>query len=401
MTRLQPFRIKSMDDTPMRRITNIRLPEPISTQTESNHWWIDLDKQNKIVALKPMPCNSSIKGEDWGKDLISPMGIDLQINGGMGLSFNKLIQKDLTKLLKLLDKLWIDGVEEICPTLITCEINQLRRSLSVLHEARKHHSENRCKLLGAHLEGPFIAKEKIGAHPLKNLCLPSISSLDERIKGFEKEILIMTLAPELSGSSKVIKKLQKLGIIASLGHSSATSEDCKYWFKNGITMITHTFNAMQGLHHREPGPIGEAIENGNIFFGLIADGVHINPLIASLLHRLAPEKLVLVSDALSPYGLGDGEYAWNGDALLVDGQTCRIQSGPLAGTTLPLLNGCKNLSQWIQNPKAAIWSCTIAPRQVIYGTIPLEQHFIGKPIKRFLRWHENPNNKTLEWHIAS
>ncbi len=384
----------------MRRITNISFPLTGDSETKSILWWITVDDKNRILEIDKMPAGQSIEGESWEGDFLSPMGIDLQINGGIGLEFNQLKKDDTPKLLKLLEKLWSDGVEAICPTLITCEINQLRQSLEVIKEAKRYPSSKRSLLLGAHLEGPFIEKSKIGAHPPEHIRMPSLKTLAKITKGFEKEITIMTLAPELPGALEVIKELKKLGIIVSAGHSTATANDCKRAFKCGVKMLTHSFNAMEGLHHREPGPIGAAIENQDIALGLIADGIHVHPLIASTLYKLASRKIVLVSDALAPYGLKEDTFNWRDESLIIKNGTCQIKNGPLAGTTLPLLEGCKNLASWTNDPSGAIWSATIAPREVLSGTYTKGQ-LIGRPLSKLLRWKQNPSNKKLVWEMAA
>ncbi|MEL0113280.1 MAG: hypothetical protein VW835_16240, partial [Rickettsiales bacterium] len=143
-------------------------------------------------------------------------------------------------------------------------------------------------------------------------------------------VALVTLAPELEGADAVIRCLRQRGIGVALGHSAATAEQASAGFDQGITMLTHTFNAMPGLHHRAPGPLGEACRRGGIALGLIADGVHVDPTMAVLLQRLAPEQTVLVSDALAPYGLADGEHRWDKRMLLVRNGTCRLRDGTLA-----------------------------------------------------------------------
>ncbi len=386
----------------MRRIINVSLPKTGHKHAPKELWWIGLNEKNQIIDIQPMTeKEDEIKGEDWQKDFLSPMGVDLQINGGIGLCFNKVTTQDLPKLLKLLEKLWLDGIESICPTLITCEVGQLREALAILKKAREEHSQNRCQLLGAHLEGPFIAKSHIGVHPLNQVLPPSPDALEQIIEGFEEEISMMTLAPELPGANEVIKRLKANNIISCIGHSNANQLESEIAFKNGSKMITHTFNAMNGIHHRAPGPVGAALANGNIALGLIADGVHIDPLIASLLQKLSPRKLVLVSDAVPAYGLKDGEHLWEGKKLIVNKGTCQIKDGPLAGTTLSLLDGCMNLAEWIKDPAAAIWSATIAPREVLWGEVSITKLLIGQPLSKLLRWHQQPAKFKLNWHQAA
>ncbi len=383
----------------MRRITHVRLPNP-KNNGEGNFWWVLLDDQDIVLSVNPMNDGSALVGENWRGDWLSPMGIDLQINGGFGLAFPELTFEDLPTLYDLLDQLWLDGVEAICPTFVSCGVSELRTALDVLREARNHHCTSRCKLLGAHLEGPFLAKDRNGAHAPEFLCQPSLNALNERIGGIEDEIALVTLAPELVGSLEVIKRLNSVGVVVCLGHSSADNEAASIAFVHGVSMLTHALNAMPGLQHRSPGPVGEAIKNGQIAIGLIADGVHVHPDIVVLLQRLASNQLVLVSDAISPYGMKDGLYKWDKRSIFSDRGSCRLENGTLAGSTVPLLKACKNLARWTGNSSSAIWSATIAPRRVLYKEQSFDDYFLGKSLKQLLRWKMTSQQDELSWQRA-
>ena len=389
----------------MRRISQVRLPKhqisPSSVQPEL--WTLVVDHEGRIADCSPMRTGSALAGESWSGDWVSPMGIDLQINGGLGLAFPELTEQDIPRLLELLDRLWEDGVEAISPTLVTCGIAPLRQSLEVLKTARTEEHPRRCRLLGAHLEGPFLAEARRGAHPREHLSLPSLEALDARIRGFEHEIALVTLAPELEGAAAVIARLRELGITVALGHSAATAEQAAQAYESGVGMLTHAFNAMPGLHHRAPGPLAEACRQGNIALGLIADGVHVHPTMAVLLQRLAGNQLVLVSDALAPYGLADGKHRWDDRVLLVEDGTCRLEDGTLAGVTLPLLEGVCRLAAWGGHPEASIWSATVAPRQLLEPEISRDpaDWLIGQPLSDLLRWHWDAAGSQLTWRHAA
>ena len=288
----------------MRWLTNVRLPQAKScSHGAQQRWRVGLDRSNQIEAIEPIAPGGAAAGIDWQGDWLSPGGVDLQINGGLGLAFPELSAGYLPRLLELLELLWRDGVEAICPTLVTCAVATLRQSLAMLGEARELHQAGRAQLLGAHLEGPFLEPSRRGANPQEHLCAPSLAALAERIGGFEADIDLVTLAPELPGSEAVIAALREQGIVVSLGHSAATEAQANAAFDAGVAMLTHTFNAMPDLHRREPGAIAAAVLQGDVAMGLIADGVHVAPSMAVLLQKLAPEQVVLVSDALAPYGL--------------------------------------------------------------------------------------------------
>ncbi len=382
----------------MHRITNVRLPGPLPRDGDQRYA-IGLDDQGLICRIEAMQADAQQAVEDWNGDWLSPRGVDLQINGGLGLAFPELSAADLPRLEELLDLLWRDGVEAIAPTLVTCGIAPLRKALAVLRQARRQHRPDRCRLLGAHLEGPFLAEARRGAHPREHLANPNLKALDKRIGGFETEVALVTLAPELEGASAVIGRLRELGINVALGHSAANAEQASSCFDQGVAMLTHAFNAMPGLHHRAPGPLGEACRRGGIALGLIADGVHVHPTMAVLLQRLAPEQTVLVSDALAPYGLADGEHRWDERVLLVEDGTCRLENGSLAGVTLPQLEGVKRLARWSEAPSAAIWSATVAPRRVINSATGCSNALIGRPLTQLLRWRQKDGD--LHWACAA
>jgi len=245
-----------------------------------------------------------------------------------------------------------------------------------------------------------LSKTYKGAHDVNYLCLPSLSALEERIKGFEDEIEICTIAPELSGSIDVIRRLKSLGIIISLGHSSADKQISGECFEAGISMITHSFNAMNGLHHRAPGPIGEALSRGGIALGLISDGIHVHPDMLSLLHRLASQQIFLVSDALAPYGLNTSQFQWGNRSLQIQQGICRLKDGTLSGTTISLLDGCRRFAKWTGNPSSAIWASTVSPRLILQKGKKIQDFLIGQSLKRLLRWNLSSCSKSLNWCVA-
>ncbi|MBM5825714.1 MAG: amidohydrolase family protein [Cyanobacteria bacterium M_surface_10_m2_119] len=384
----------------MRWISNVRLPRAgRCSHGADRRWRLAVDSSGLIEAVEPLPTGSAAAGDDWGGDWLSPAGVDLQINGGLGLAFPELEPADLPRLLDLLDLLWRDGVEAICPTLVTCGVAPLRQALAVLEEARQQHRPERCQLLGAHLEGPFLNPARRGAHPEEHLATPSLQALEERIAGFEDQIDLVTLAPELEGAAAVMTALRAQGIVVSLGHSAASAAEAEDAFNAGVTMLTHSFNAMAGMHHRAPGPVAAAALRGDIALGLIADGVHVDPAMAVLLQRLAPGQVVLVSDALAPYGLGEGRHRWDERVLLVQDGSCRLEDGTLAGVTLPLLEGVRRLASWGVPAGQAIAAATVLPRAVLGDERTAPELLLGMPLGEGLRWNQGRDG--LSWRRAS
>jgi len=398
----------------VRWLRNVRLPTAPATAATSSGgagsgaeglWRVGLGDDGTIATLQPTGSGSAAAGEDWGGDWLSPPGVDLQINGGLGLAFPELTASDLPRLEALLEHLWRDGVEAIAPTLVTCGVAELRGALAVLAQARARHAPGRCRLLGAHLEGPFLAPERRGAHPAAHLAAPSAAALAERLSGFTggsgwqgpADVALVTLAPELDGAGDLIAALRRSGVVVSLGHSAANEAQAAAAFAAGVSMLTHTFNAMAGRHPRAPGPVAAALLHHGVAFGLIADGVHVAPSLAVLLQQLAGERLVIVSDALAPYGLAEGRHRWDERVLLVENGSCRLEDGTLAGVTLPLLEGVVRLARWGDRPGASIAAATVTPRRVLGDRRPVEQLLVGRPLAECLRWHSGRGGLGWTW----
>jgi len=245
------------------------------------------------------------------------------------------------------------------------------RTLQAFQQAQTHGA----KILGAHLEGPFLNEAKRGAHPAEHLQPLTLDNMKALVNDFADVIRIVTLAPELEKTNDVIPWLTEQGIVVSLGHSLATADQAEVAFSQGASMVTHAFNAMPSLHHRNPGLLGAALTDDRVFCGFIADGQHINQTMLDLLLRLGKGRskgqgnlngLFLVSDALSPLGLPDGKYPWDTREIEVTGGTARLADGTLSGTTLPLIEGAKNLVRWgLCGVEEAIALVTRIPRAAI------------------------------------
>jgi len=336
---------------------------------------------------------------DVAGDWVSLGGIDLQINGGLGLAFPDLNQENCQQLPAIAEFLWNQGVDGFVPTLVTTSVENIQRSLSILAAYMSQQPVGIAQVLGVHLEGPFLNFQKRGAHPAEYLLPLTIENLKAVLGDFARIVKIVTLAPELDPAGIAIPYLRSLGITVSLGHSQATAAEATQAFKLGATMVTHAFNAMPPLHHREPGLLGAAIINPNVQSGFIADGQHVAPTMLQILLRATEinNGLFLVSDALAPLGLPDGIYPWDSRQIEVKYGTARLLDGTLSGTTLPLLVGVENLVQWgICNPERAIALATETPRIAIN----LPGIGIGQ-LSNLLRWQFQENTRKLTWQRLS
>jgi N-acetylglucosamine-6-phosphate deacetylase len=337
----------------------------ISPQTDSS--WPSLDRQINLAG-------------DW----CSLGGVDLQINGALGLAFPDLQSTDLEKLQEICDFLWQQGVDGFLPTLVTTSIENFQRSLGVIAQFMAQQSPHTAQILGVHLEGPCLNPEKRGAHPKEHLLPLTLENIQRVIGEYESIVKIVTLAAELESSGIVAQLLRQRGIFISLGHSQATYNQAINAFEAGATMVTHAFNAMPPLHHRQPGLLGAALVHEGVRAGFIADGQHVHATMLELFLRAAQfdQHAFLVSDALSPLGLPDGFYPWDTRQIEVRNGTARLPDGTLSGTTLSLLDGVDNLVQWgVCDLEQGIILATEAPRLAI--GLPVE--YRGQ-VATLMRW---------------
>ncbi|MEG3901887.1 N-acetylglucosamine-6-phosphate deacetylase [Microcoleus sp. B4-C5] len=393
-------------------ILNARLPGCKDLQM------LAVDETGIIQEVLPMDavfkriCPPHLQVVDVAGDWISLGGVDLQINGALGFAFPDLEIEHIEILPKICQFLWNQGVDAFLPTLVTTSVDKFRRSLSTIADyirtvqttVATTNKAKTAEIIGVHLEGPFLNPQKRGAHPVEFLLPLTIENVKQVLGDCADIVKIITLAPELDSTGEVISYLQSLGISVSLGHSQATAEQAQQAFDRGASMVTHAFNAMPSLHHREPGLLGAAIVYPGVKCGLIADGKHVSPTMIDFLLRAGryEKGVFLVSDALAPLGLPDGVYPWDSRQIEVRKGTAWVrldyhsvlESATLAGTTLPLLAGVQNLVEWgICDAESAIALATESPRRAI-GISGI----IGKYATQLLRWNLNATTKELTWH---
>jgi len=383
--------------TPDLDIINARVPGYHGLQQ------IRIDEQGIIKAIAPMDSASPVGTIpelpiiDVAGDWVSLGGVDLQINGGLGLAFTDVETQHVASLQEICQFLWRQGVDAFLPTIVTTSVEKIERSLSIFAEfaASQPQEQATARILGVHLEGPFLNPQKRGAHPEEYLLPLTIDNVKRVLGDYAHVVKVITLAPELDLTGEVIAYLRSLGITVSLGHSQATAAQAKGAFELGASMVTHAFNAMPGLHHREPGLLGAALVHPNVYCGMIADGQHVCPTMIQLLLRAGcyEKGIFLVSDALAPIGLPDGVYPWDSRQIEVKNGTARLPDGTLAGTTRPLLVGVHNLVQWgICGVDSAIALATQSPRQAI----GLPGIAAGQPAQ-LLGWHLDEATFRLTW----
>ena len=260
--------------------------------------------------------------------LAVPGFIDIHLHGGANIDFMNASPESTAKALRAhLRK----GTTSLLPTIMTASHRQMLRAIKNLIQVKKSFKDIP-EILGLNLEGPYLSKEKCGAQPKRFIRRPSLAELKEYIEAAEKEIKIMTVAPEIKGGLRFIRFLAAQGIIPSAGHTNADFAQMERAIKSGIRHATHLFNAMKGILHREPGAAGALLFNDDISVEVIADGIHLHPSILSLIARVKPlEKIILITDATKLYGVQRG--------AIYD------QEGKLFGSTVSLDLSLKNMIQ--------------------------------------------------------
>jgi N-acetylglucosamine-6-phosphate deacetylase len=358
---------------------------------------IELNESAMILSIVPMDeVIPALQDKlDVAGDWVSLGGVDLQINGALGLAFPDLEPHKTFCLEEAAAFLWIQGVDAFLPTIVTTSIKRIHQALDCIANFKPQDKQPIAEILGAHLEGPFLNVQKCGAHPKEYLQPLTLERLKQVLGSYGPWVKVVTLAPELDSSGEAIAHLCTQNITVSLGHSTATAAQAQAAFAQGATMVTHAFNAMLPLHHREPGLLGAAALTPGVFCGFIADGQHVSPLMLKWLLRASNAgEVFLVSDALAPLGLPDGLYPWDSRQIEVIQGTARLEDGTLSGTTLPLLEGVKNLVKWgVCDVETAIALATETPRKAL----GLPGIGVGQSAHNLLRWHLAPDAKTLTW----
>ncbi|UPK91139.1 hypothetical protein LCI18_002074 [Fusarium solani-melongenae] len=305
---------------------------------------------------------------DLGGRIIAPGLIESQLNGAFGFNFSTLLDdmseygKNMEQVNRLLVK---TGVTSYIPTITSQRPEMYQKALPYLGPSGEQRiAYHGAESLGAHCEGPFLSPTKNGVHNVDVLLqAQSIEDLERcygrenmtpRQDGSKLPIKMITAAPERGQMMNLIPEITSRGIIYSVGHTEATYEEASQAISNGARMITHLFNAMRPLHHRNPGVfgvLGKAESLPRPFFGIISDGIHLHPTTIKIAYNAHPDGFILVTDAMHLVGLPDGAYPWtNGEG------TCNIiKKGPklllensdtIAGSSITLLECVNNFMQW-------------------------------------------------------
>ena len=272
--------------------------------------------------------------------VVLPGFIDEHIHGAGGADAMDATQEALETIAKTVAS---EGTTSFLATTMTQSRENILAAMNAV-KAYRADSHGGARLLGVHLEGPFIAAAHKGAQPLEYVAKPDINVFDEYNEASGECIKIVTLAPEENGASELICHLADKGIVASIGHTGAKCSDIEKAIAHGAKNVTHTYNAQSALHHREIGTVGSAMLFDELACELIADTIHVSVPAIKLMAKCKPEgKLVLVTDAMRAKGLADGESELGGQKVFVKNGEARLADGTLAGSVLLMNRAVENM----------------------------------------------------------
>lgn len=281
------------------------------------------------VGTGPVPSGAR---EDLGGGWLVPGFLDLHVHGGGGYDFTSSADELLAGVRYHQSR----GTTRTLASLMAGSLEAMSEQLSWIADLARKPDEHGVRVVGAHLEGPFLSSKRCGAQNGEHLISPDREVLVTLLEAGQGFVRTVTLAPELPGALDVIADLVQAGVVAAVGHTDADYDQAAAGFAAGASLTTHLFNAMSPVNHRKPGAVVAALESGAAF-ELINDGMHVHEAMISLVVRSGCGSLVLVTDAISATGVGDGEYSLGGlPVTVVDGKAVGTVSGSLAGSTLTM-----------------------------------------------------------------
>ena len=301
----------------------------------------------------PAPRLAAALPEGW---TLAPGLVDLQVNGFAGAE----VGDDPDGLAEVARGLARAGVVAFCPTLVSRSPAGYRRTAAAL--AAAPWPADGARPLGVHMEGPFLARARAGAHGPAHLRAPGPAAVDALLSAFRPAIV--TLAPELPGGIAAIRRLARAGVVPACGHTDADGATGLAAIRAGARLLTHALNAMGGIAAREPSALVAFLGHRRAAVGLIGDGVHVAPEVAALVARLAGARLVLVSDATAAAAAPPGDYRLGGLRISSDGARATAR-GRLAGAVAPLWYGLRTLTEAGLPLPAALRAASAAPLRLL------------------------------------
>lgn len=269
---------------------------------------------------------------DGGGRLLIPGMIDVHIHGAEGEDMMDGRRHSVETVSKVCAR---TGCTAFLATSVSSTLEDLLQMISSVSETMGH--EPGARIVGMHIEGPYLNVKKKGMQNERYLRHPDKQEMDRILDHGGALIRMVTLASELPGGMEMVRYLHDKGIVVALAHSDASYEEAQTAFRSGASHVTHCFNGMRPMHHRDPGLVLAAFEENHVSVQAIVDDVHLHPAIVRLMYReKGADRMVLITDALQAMGLGDGTYSFGGHEVKVEDGVARMADGTLASSTVTM-----------------------------------------------------------------
>lgn len=278
---------------------------------------------------------------------VVPGFIDMHIHGVAGADTMDATTEALRTMAQALPA---EGTTSFLATTITQAHENIEKALvNAADFTKNHNAAGQAEVLGVHLEGPFINKKRKGAQPEEYILNPNLELFKRWQNLAEGGIKEVTVAPELEGGLEFVRYLQETGVVASIGHTDAIYDEMKAAVEAGARQVTHLFNGMRGIHHREPGVAGAALIFKELMVELIADGIHVRPeVIKMVLAAKGADGMILITDAMRAKCLKNGVYDLGGQDVHVVDDRALLADGTLAGSILKMNDSFKNTMEFAE-----------------------------------------------------
>ncbi|MFP3722034.1 N-acetylglucosamine-6-phosphate deacetylase [Niallia circulans] len=320
----------------------------IYTETEIHSNGYVVVKEGKIDAIGLMDSflekeweNAHILDFPKGMNLI-PGFIDIHIHGANNADAMDASQQALEIMAETLPK---EGTTSFLATTMTQEVESIENALtSIVQYVETADQSGKAEIIGIHLEGPFISEKRVGAQPVQSVKKPNVELFKKWQTLSNNQIKLVTMAPEEDENFELVRYLKAENIVPSIGHSDAVYEQVLSSIQAGVNHVTHLFNGMRGLHHRDPGVAGAALLHSELMAEMIVDGVHIHPEIVKLAFlQKGADHIILITDSMRAKWLADGISSLGGQKVIVRDGKALLENGSLAGSTLKMKDAINNM----------------------------------------------------------
>lgn len=288
------------------------------------------------------------------------MYVDIHCHGGGGHAFGDTVEGTLAALAAHRQH----GTDRVVASLVSEPLERTVAAMDVIRQAMAQDDG----ILGVHLEGPFLAPERKGAHDSSALAIPTPDVVAALLQAADGVVRQITIAPELPHALDAIERFVEAGVVVAVGHTQADADMARAAFDRGATLVTHAFNAMPGIAARAPGPVGAALADERVSLEVIADGIHVSASLIAMLFAAAPGRIVLITDAMAAAGAAPGRYSLGGlEVDVADGKAVIAGTDTLAGSTLTMDHAVQVCVEAGVSHEHAIRAATETPMRALGG----------------------------------